>query len=93
MVLEHRLERGNLSRMFPTSSAILALSVIATAHSFQHVGNSNRLISRLSAIPAPLSNPPTTFLNCVKQAVVGAKKALESGEYSSGSNSAVGNNH
>lgn len=64
-----------------STSIVLALVAITNVQSFQHISSPNKLsFSRLSAIPAPLSNPPTTFLNCVKQAVVGAKKALEIGE-------------
>jgi hypothetical protein len=42
--------------------------------------NTNRVQTRLAAIPVPLSNPPTTFLKCVQQAVKGAKLALAQGE-------------
>ena len=66
----------------PSLVFVAALFLIADVNSFQRtsVAPNRPLFSRLNAIPVPLSNPPTTFLNCVKQAVVGAKKALETGE-------------
>ena len=69
--------------MFPTITVVIVLIACVTVQCFQRISSSksNRiLISKLSAIPAPLSNPPTTFLKCVQQAVVGAKKALAIGE-------------
>ena len=66
------------------ASLLFVLIAVSTANvqCFHNaVLGSQRVIStRLNAIDAPLSNPPTTFLNCVKQAVVGAKKALAIGE-------------
>ena len=61
--------------------AVIALTFVCV-ESFQSSISRQNVIStsRLNAIPAPLSNPPTTFLNCVKQAVVGAQKALAIGE-------------
>lgn len=68
--------------MLPTTSVLIALVAAISVQGFQQISSgSNRLhSSRLLAIPAPLSNPPTTFLKCVQQAVVGAKKALAIGE-------------
>ena len=68
--------------MFPTVSVVVLLLACVNVKCFQRMSSkSNRIvISKLSAIPAPLSNPPTTFLKCVQQAVVGAKKALAIGE-------------
>ena len=65
-----------------TIISVAAVILIADVSSFQrtNVAPNRLLFSRLNAIPAPLSNHPTTFLNCVKQAVVGAKKALETGQ-------------
>lgn len=61
--------------------AIITLTLVCVESFRTSLGRQNGIIvSRLNAIPVPLSNPPTTFLNCVKQAVVGAQKALAIGE-------------
>lgn len=64
---------------------IIAITNVLNVQSLRVIGkNVNRIqratFSKLSAVEMPLSNPPTTFLNCVKQAVTGAKKALAVGE-------------
>ena len=80
--VQHLTCRKQNLAMFPTVSVVVLLLACVNVKCFQRMSSkSNRIvISKLSAIPAPLSNPPTTFLKCVQQAVVGAKKALAIGE-------------